>query len=267
MKMMKRRTDMKKRNLIKLLVAVMVMVLSVGAFAGCGSEASAAEGGTLVLKVNPEIAVDYDEDGKVTAVRGLNEDGKTLIDGYSGFEGKASKAVVTDLVKMMNEAGYFETEVEGEGRQITIEIEEGSEMPNKKFLQTIVTEVKAYMGDKPFKGDIVVEGESNYGVSDYAVSPYGDSNYKATEATTAPAGGGSGSGSYGNTNYGNTNYGNTNYDSNTNYGNSGYSAPAPTAAPTTSGNSDYGNSGYDDGNSGYDDGNSGYDDGDSGYDD
>ena len=121
---------MKKKNLISLLTAVMIMVLSIGALAGCGEDASAAEAGTLVIKVNPEIAVDYDDEGKVVGVRGLNDDGKALVESYSGFEGRASDSVVTELVTMIHEAGYFETEIEGEGRQITIEIEKGSEMPN-----------------------------------------------------------------------------------------------------------------------------------------
>ena len=120
---------MKKKNLISLLTAVMIMVLSIGALAGCGEDASAAEAGTLVIKVNPEIAVDYDNEGKVVGVRGLNDDGKALVGSYSGFEGRASDSVVTELVTMIHEAGYFETEIEGEGRQITIEIEKGSEMP------------------------------------------------------------------------------------------------------------------------------------------
>ena len=243
----------------------MIMVLSIGALAGCGEDASAAEAGTLVIKVNPEIAVDYDDEGKVVGVRGLNDDGKALVESYSGFEGRASDSVVTELVTMIHEAGYFETEIEGEGRQITIEIEKGSEMPRKDFLTDIVTDVKAYMGDKPFTGNIVVEGESNYGVSDYAVSPYGDSSYNATQATTAaPSSGGSSGGTsvtYGNSSYGHTDYGNTNY------GNSGYSGTSQAPAPTTTAPAASGNSGYSDyGNSGYDSGNSGYD-GDSGYDD
>ena len=60
---------MKKKNLISLLTAVMIMVLSIGALAGCGEDASAAEAGTLVIKVNPEIAVDYDDEGKVVMGR------------------------------------------------------------------------------------------------------------------------------------------------------------------------------------------------------
>ena len=238
---------------------------------GCGSEASAAEGGRLIIKVNPQVAVDYDESGAVTDVEGLNDDGKSLLKDYSDFEGKNSRTVVKDIVALMSDGGYFKTEKTDAGKQITISIEPGSKMPGKNFLKNIVADVKTYMGDKPYTGDIVVEGESNYGISDYAVSPYGDSSYgDAKAATSAPTSAPASSGG---------NYGNTDYGSNTNYGDSAYSSgggskaatSAPAPAPTYSGgDSGYdGNSGYDDsGNSGYDDsGNSGYDDGDSGYDD
>ena len=75
-------------------------VLSTALLAGCGSstteapqtsaeeivtadtEIPAAEGtslsesGVLILSVNPEIQIDYDENGIVTAITGRNEDGK-----------------------------------------------------------------------------------------------------------------------------------------------------------------------------------------------
>lgn len=246
---------MKKNNLIKLLAAIMIMIMSVGALAGCGSEASAAEGGRLILKVNPQVAVDYDDAGMVTGLEGLNADGEKLIKDYEGYQGKESRIVVKDLVALMNDAGYFKTDADGEGKKITLEIENGSKMPDDDFLENIVNDIKVYMGDKPYTGNIVINGESNYGVSDYAVSPYGDSSYDAPQPTTAaPSYNGGGDSGYDS---------NTNYDPNTNYdSNSDYHKPAP--APTSSGNSDYGNSSYDDGgDSGYDDD----DDGDSGYDD
>ena len=38
---------MKKKNIISLLTAVMIMVLSIGALAGCGEDASSSRGGNI----------------------------------------------------------------------------------------------------------------------------------------------------------------------------------------------------------------------------
>ena len=39
--------------------------------------------GTLYLMLNPEIAIEYDEEALVTAVRGENADGEELIETYT----------------------------------------------------------------------------------------------------------------------------------------------------------------------------------------
>ena len=48
----------------------------------------AAEGGVLVLSVNPEIGVEYDRNGLVTGVTGRNDDGRKVVAGYNDYIGK-----------------------------------------------------------------------------------------------------------------------------------------------------------------------------------
>ena len=55
--------------------------------------------GTLILSVNPEIRIDYDKSGSVTAVKGNNADGKRLLAGIDDLSGKSYVEAVKLLVK------------------------------------------------------------------------------------------------------------------------------------------------------------------------
>lgn len=98
--------------------------------------------GTLILKVNPEIAVEYDGDGNVVGIRGLNEDGRRIVEGCQDYAGRSCQEVVEELIGLINEAGYFVEETEGEDRRITIEIERGSAIPETDFLDKIAVSVQ-----------------------------------------------------------------------------------------------------------------------------
>ena len=260
---------MTRKKLTALLGAGLALSMAVCLLAGCSkpaqSTATAAapaalsQGGVIYLKVNPEIAVRYDDKGMVTSLEGRNPDGKEILTGYTGYEGKECKAVIGELVARINEAGYFVEEVEGENRQITLEVARGSSLPADDFLSDIVEQVQTYTAAQQLSSPVEVDGESNYGWTDYADTDYGPDNDGVTD-----------------------------YNDD---GDSGYTAPAPapTAAPAPApddGDSGYGDSAYtapapapvapapapDNGDSGYDDGgDSGYDapddGGDSGYDD
>ena len=257
-----------------------------------------ADGGILVISVNPEIAVEYDNSGIVTGITARNNEALTIINNCQGLIGSKTKDAVNKLVTAIGEAGYFVEEVSGQTRQITIEIEAGSSLPYDGFMDEVVEEVKTCVNDHKWAAPLEVRNESDYGITDYVDTDYGPNNdgvtdYGATDYGATNYGATNyGATNYGTTNYGATNYGTTNYGT-TNYGASDYSAsipavpaqpqtqapaPAPAPAPTpayvppvqnhsNNGDSGYGDSGYgggsDYGNSGY--GGSNY--GDSGYDD
>lgn len=280
---------MKNKRTIKILIAVMVLVLGFGAFAGCGTETASA--GTLVLKVNPEFEINYDEDGNVVSIMPVNDDAGKLMDKLSEYEGKPTDEIVSQLIALMEKEGFIiKADAAGMGNDINIQIKEGSKMPDDDFLDNIVKNVKAVFDGKNVMGKVVISGESNYGIKEYSVSDYGDTNYKAakTKIDSAVQSGNSYT-NYSNTDYDgyNSNYGAaTDYDgNNTNYngssGNSNYGGSSSSSGNSnyggssgSSGNSNYGggsssssgNSNYDDsssssGNSNY--GNSSYDDNDS----
>ncbi len=108
--------------------------------------------GTLYLMVNPEIALDYDEAGLITNVRGMNSDGEAVIEDYADYIGKESEVVLEELILRIGKAGYFVEEIEGESKQIVIELEAGSALPGDNFLQEMATSaqraVEAYQTNK-----------------------------------------------------------------------------------------------------------------------
>lgn len=310
---------MKKRNYLLTLAAVALLTLST--LTGCGGNNTAtvnpssedivvsevAEGGVLCLKVNPEIAISYDNEGLVTKVEARNDDGNVILESYSGYEGKECREVVKELVTAIGEAGYFVEEVEGESRQITIEIEVGSKIPHDTFIDDVVADVKTCVSANDWSSPIALEGNTDYGITDYVDTDYGPNNDGVTDYDDTDYGpnndgvtdyddtdygpNNDGVTDYDDTDYGPNNDGVTDYDDTdygpnndgvTDYDTSDYGttepapaptpepAPAPKPAPTPdNGDSNYddGNSNYDDGRSNYDDGGSNYDDGDSNYDD
>ena len=45
--------------------------------------------GTVLLSVNPEIEMYYDREGNVVALTALNDDGRSILESYTGYEGRA----------------------------------------------------------------------------------------------------------------------------------------------------------------------------------
>ncbi len=273
---------MKKKSITLTLAALLSISLIGGILTGCSTkQASAstgtstensqqADGGVLTLKVNPEIDISYDDAGLVTKVEGKNDDGNTIVAEYADYSGKDCRQVVSDLVAKINEAGYFVEETDGSAREITLEIEAGSVLPEENFLKNIVAGIQEYTSAQNLTSPVNVNGESNYGWSDYGDTDYGPDNDGVTDYNDTDYGpNNDGVTDYNDTDYGPNNDGVTDYND-TDYGtnNDGvtdYSAPAASqtpVAPQTSAPAapSGGDSGYDsDSDSGYD-GDSGYDD-------
>ncbi len=260
------------KNRRPIIIVSLIVALAMTIFAGCqaaGPGTSLSEGGTLILSVNPEIAIEYDTDGNVTSVEARNDDAQPIVAGLSDLQGQPARQVITELVQAIGNAGYFVEEIEGQPRQIVIEIESGSSLPTDAFLDQIAGDVEDLVRDNQWNGVVDVDGDTDYGNTDYddptdGNTDYGNSDYNdPTDGNT----------DYGNTDYddptdGTTDYGNTDYndptDGNTDYGNTDYNDP-------TDGTTDYGNTDYNDPTDGTTDyGDSDYDDADDGttdYDD
>lgn len=162
------------RKTVKLgLVMLLVSMLLVG----CAGNKSASIAGRLVLNVNPSIAVNYLEDGTVDSIEALNEDGKLILEKYTDFKGLSTQQVVAELVQHIGEAGYLVDEIEKENRQITIELDEDSFIPNEKFLNEIAKAVSKFLTDSGFSNDIKLSDDTDYDFSDYLDADYDETDY------------------------------------------------------------------------------------------
>ena len=112
---------MKKNSTPKLFGLALTAALTLATLTACGSPAGTGSSqgaagnsepvmqadaggsvGTVLLSVNPEIEIDYDKAGNVVALTGLNADGQAVLASYTGYEGKACTAVVSELVDEIN---------------------------------------------------------------------------------------------------------------------------------------------------------------------
>lgn len=93
--------------------------------------------GTLLLSVNPEIEVEYDDKGLVLEVEGANDDGRGIVSDYAGYEGRECRDVISELVGEIYEAGHFNQTVDGHDRNVVVKLEQGSGYPGDDFLRGI----------------------------------------------------------------------------------------------------------------------------------
>lgn len=155
----------------KLTAFILVLALSAALLIGCAAPAPTAHeehihpetlmeiqpealaGGVLRLKINPEIAVHYDENGKVVKLEGHNPEGVQLVEGFTGYEGKETALVLEELVDIIGKAGYFVEEADGKARKIVLELDPGSQVPHEQFLQDMAEHVKFCVESKTWVGE------------------------------------------------------------------------------------------------------------------
>ena len=258
----------------KMIAATMTaLIMSLACLTGCGQSESVsaggtklAAGGTLVLKVNPEIAVEYDDAGIVTQVSARNNDAIAIIESCEGLIGLQARQAVVELVSAIGQAGYFVEEAEGSPRQITLEIEAGSELPHGEFLDEVVSDIRECVNTNTWQTALNVENESDYGLTDYTDTDYGPDNDGVTDyADTDYGPNNDGVTDYADTDYGPNNDGVTDY-ADTDYGpnNDGVTDYADTDyGPNNDGVTDYADTDYGPNNDGvtdYSDTNYGTDD-------
>ena len=221
---------MKRR---KILAAASSLAVLAALLTGCGAQPqeSSVTAGVLTLRVNPEIAIHYNQSGKVVALKGDNQDGREIVEAYPDYIGKDCEVVVQELVEEIHAAGYFVEEVEGQPRRVVLELDDDSQEPREDFLEDMSRSAQDALEGLSLGSAVVVEddaavspspkaSEAPVGASDYNDTDYGPNNDGVTD--------------YDDTDYGPNNDGVTDYND-TDYGpnNDGVTDYAPTPAPAT----------------------------------
>ena len=94
---------------------------------------------SIYLTINPEIQMDLNRKGSVTRLEGINEDGKTLLEGYDG-KGKDKITVTDELIDRAIEMGFL-----SEGGQISFSIDAPDDALIQKYGEELQTEVLKYL--------------------------------------------------------------------------------------------------------------------------
>ena len=174
---------MKKTTLKSRAIAVTAAALSLAALAGCVSSGSSPAAGsvasdpssttqsqimgTLLLSVNPEIEIDYDDNGRVLEIEGLNEEGKAVVNGYTGYEGQPCRTVAEGLVEEIYADGYFENTVGGHTKNIVVKLEEGSRYPDDDFLEEVAEGVREAVKTCHLDSSTMTVNEDDYTENGY----------------------------------------------------------------------------------------------------
>ena len=178
-----------KRMKKHVLFSAAVLLISAALLGGCTGQIGNKESGTLILSVNPEIEINYDSQGNVTSVQGVNDDGKEIVEGYLGYEGKDCETVLDDLIRKINEAGYFSDTVDGNQKNIVLQLAAGSLIPEDDFLENISGSTRKVIDRLSLTNKILTVDEDDHD-PDYAKdgkpSPY-ISLAKAKEIALAQA--------------------------------------------------------------------------------
>ena len=157
------------------LTVILALALTAALLMGCAPQPQAAAepeaapapvaaeavtpAGVLYLKVNPEIALHYDENGNVTKLEAQNPDAVEILKQVTGYEGKQTQEVLEQLVQLIGEAGYLVEEAEGKARRIVLELDPGSQVPHDKFLEDMAAHVKKCVENTEWVGEVELEYE------------------------------------------------------------------------------------------------------------
>jgi uncharacterized membrane protein YkoI len=161
--------------ILALLIGIMMLITSCGSKAAETTEAAPAasvpaattaaakaKGGALLLSVNPKIRIGYDDSGKVTDIKGNNEDGKKIVAAYQDFIGKDADLVLQELLQKIHEAGYFVEDLNGRSRSVILQVEQGSKLPDASFMNDVRTSAEDAVKRLSLSSSVVTIDENDY---------------------------------------------------------------------------------------------------------
>ncbi len=139
---------MRKEMIVrKFAVCAAALALAVG-FAACTPKApsdseTAQKAGSILLSVNPEFEIEYDDQGIVIEIKGVNEDANALKLDFDSLEGEKCAEALSVIVEAIHAKGYFSAEIDGHTKNIVIKLDADSAYPDDDFLDEIEKAVRA----------------------------------------------------------------------------------------------------------------------------
>lgn len=182
-----------KTNKQKIAAVISVLLIFTMIFAGCvksREKSTDAKIGAVTLSINPEIKIEYDKNGNVTKLVGINDDGKAVVQNLANYENKDCNEVLNQLVKEIYNKGYFEKEIDGNDRNIVLKLEPNSKLPNDRFLEDLENSVSNASNELKLNSKIIEINKDDFDekyATDKAPSNY-ISLEKAKEIALAQAG-------------------------------------------------------------------------------
>lgn len=182
-----------KTNKQKIAAVISVLLIFTMIFAGCvkfREKSTDAKIGAVTLSINPEIKIEYDKNGNVTNLVGINDDGKVVVQNLANYENKDCNEVLNQLVKEIYNKGYFEKEIDGNDRNIVLKLEPNSKLPNDRFLEDLENSVSNASNELKLNSKIIEIDKDDFDekyATDKAPSNY-ISLEKAKEIALAQAG-------------------------------------------------------------------------------
>lgn len=158
---------MKLRN--QFLTAIAALTFGAATLlAGCSAAPETTDGaalrdtGIITLSVNPEISIEYNKQGQVTDLKGNNADGAKIVSAYPDYVGKDCETVLEELIAEIHKAGYFVNDVDGNKRNIVIQLEPGSVLPDSHFLEDVSRSAQESVKNLDLSSGIVTIDEDDY---------------------------------------------------------------------------------------------------------
>ncbi len=177
---------MKKNMTRKLLSLIVAAVFFLSLLTACGGtaggapvnrdSASADAEGAVLLSINPEIKMDYDDKEQVVALIGVNEDGKNVLQNFTGYEGQSCTEVIGKLVDQIHADGYFENTIDGHSKNLIVKLAKDSEHPSENFLDDLAETVRQVVEEEQIGSQTVALDDDDYDEA------YGDKGYINAEA-------------------------------------------------------------------------------------
>ena len=160
----------KKRLLSALIPAALAGAMTLTALTGCSSGGTStstltptnAAAGVLLLSVNPEIELAYDQAGNTLSLTGQNDDGTAVLTDYADYQGKPADDVVQELIDRIYEGGYFEGTVDGHPKNLVLKLENGSQYPSDDFLNVIAADAKSTLEARQVSSQTFTVDQDDY---------------------------------------------------------------------------------------------------------